>query len=456
MNKPIRFTPEIHRKTADFETEPNLVPTNSVDDKSSKEFIGIVPPTAPLFTPASSLGVEDTSIAEKEPVDEKGEVDEKESVDEQEETESEDETEQEEENQPPYFTGYNRMDLTSTPNRPTTLSFSKQPLSVHVCLYRIQTKENNPYLEFVLQKHPSTQQYHFPSVDLGTEGSSSANSAETVLKNNLLTHIEVLLGKTSTDYPLFHGFKTYQDKVFAFYNLTDYAVDSTSKDLDWFLVNELVDSPALHPFVVEFFKEHPFIRTLYTIENNQEVEFPIPLIVYHASPVPTRQIDPIFGYVYKLVGTVSNEEGFTHPYILFPPPLNKTFFLLKKEFQEIAVESLDAYHDAFLSHECIRYVEKGVTVWIVKDVLACFPHIRREPDTAAAAAESASTVSFLPTKTTTSSLTNPHIRTDSTRSKTPSAQLQKSTYPTESTYDPDFHASRLLNPGKDRSFQGIK
>ena len=414
-------------------TEPDLVPTSS------------------------SLGVEDTSVDE-----EREENEDEEENEEEEEEESEYDVNEENQTESPYFTGYDRMDLTLTPRLP----LSKQPLSVHLCLYRIQTKENNPYLEFALQKHASNQQFYFPSVepDSLTEGSASGSatsasasgsasaSEETALKNSLLTHIEVLLGKTSTDYPLFHGYETYQDKVIAFYNLTDYADSSDSPGLEWFLVNELVNPSALDPFVVDFFKEHPLIRTLYTTEHNREVELPTPLIVYHSSPIPMRQTDPTFGYVYKLVGTESNDS---HPYILFPPPLNKTFFLLKKEFQEIAVESLTTYHDAFISNECIRYVEKGITVWIVKDVLAFFPHVRREPDTASAEADTATaTVSFFPAKTTTSSLTNPHVRTESTRSKTPSSQLQKSTYPS-STHDYDVHASRLLNPGKNRSFQGV-
>lgn len=433
-------------------TEPDLVPTNSVDDKSSKEFIGIVPPTASLFTPTSSLGVEDTSV---EPVAEEEEK-------EKEEEESEYDVNEENQTESPYFTGYDRMDLTLTPRLP----LSKQPLSVHLCLYRIQTKENNPYLEFVLQKHASNQQFYFPSVepDSLTEGSASASatfgsasgsatfgSDNTALKNSLLTHIEVLLGKTSTDYPLFHGYETYQDKVIAFYNLTDYADSSDSPGLEWFLVNELVNPSALDPFVVDFFKEHPLIRTLYTTEHNREVELPTPLIVYHSSPFPLRQVDPTFGYVYKLVGTESNDS---HPYILFPPPLNKTFFLLKKEFQEIAVESLTTYHDAFISNECIRYVEKGITVWIVKDVLAFYRRELDKSEASTVATDTTATVSFFPAKTTTSSLTNSHVRTESTRSKTPSTQLQTSTYPS-STHDYDVHASRLLNPGKNRSFQGV-
>ena len=174
-------------------TEPDLVPTSS------------------------SLGVEDTSV---EPV---AEEEEKEEEEKEEEEESEYDVNEENQTESPYFTGYDRMDLTLTPRLP----LSKQPLSVHLCLYRIQTKENNPYLEFALQKHASNQQFYFPSVepDSLTEGSASASVSEvsdnTALKNSLLTHIEVLLGKTSTDYPLFHGYETYQDKVIAFYNLTD-------------------------------------------------------------------------------------------------------------------------------------------------------------------------------------------------------------------------------------------
>ena len=394
-------------------TEPDLVPT------------------------VSSLDADETVVDEKETLEEESEY-----------------NENEEENQTefPYFTGYDRMELTSAPRLPTSLSLSKQPLSVHLCLYRIQTKENNPYLEFVLQEHASNQQFYFPSVESDYSTASGSESEETTLKNSLLTHIEILLGKTSTEYPLFHGFETYQEKVFAFYNLTDYAESSDSPVLNWFLVNELVNPSVLDPFVVIFFKEHPLIRTLYTTEYNMEVELPTPLIVYHSSPIPMRQVDPTFGYVYKLVGMQSKEGGFTHPYILFPPPLNRTFFLLKKEFQEIAVESLSTYHDAFISNECIRFVEKGITVWIVKDVLAFFPHVHKEPDTVTTADRMA--VYFLPAKTTTSSLTNSHIRTSLTRSKTPSSQLQKSTYPS-STYDYNIHAYRLLNPDKNKSFQGV-
>ena len=394
-----------------------------------------------------------------------------------------------------YDTGHAYMDLQEE------LDFSEdtndnKPLfdTIQLCLCRIRTDLQTPFLEFLVESTDEIPPYHLPLYT--AESTDPEEQDNTSLRNNLLRKIEILLNRSDTlETPRFLGFQTTSPPV-AFYDLSDYP-SSVSEKIQWTLLNQITEENGFHPYTLAFFQQNIHIRTLYHLPTQEEI--PPPVLVYHSFSTPTRTDDPVFGFPFvytekplytvdigkakaieppgteetkppgqgtedteqnpvekeetksvgqgtedkeqkpvvkeetkspeeqKPVSTQSNFSFFSYvnplsttnrsfPFILFPPPLEKTLVILKQPYQNIPPELLKKYNDVFLKKGCIRFLKNGVDYWIVKSPVATVPYLPFQQGSYSSASASASKqttrstaskVSFLPEKTTSSLLTTP-------------------------------------------------
>lgn len=366
-----------------------------------------------------------------------------------------------------YDTGHKFMDLqeeldfdNDDENDNQTPKFNK----VVLCIYRIRKDLKTPFLEFFVQRTNENPYFHLPSF---STGDFDDFGEDTGFKNNLLQKIELLLSKTETlEIPKFLGFQTKEDTVFAFYDVSSYSGSLQGGDVLWVLLNQITNDNGFETDTLLFFENNVYIRTLYHTPTQEEI--PPPVLVYHSFQIPTRVEDPVFGFpfiftekpLFSVENFLSNKENTetnpvekeqevdetepnkentetkpveekqdvlktekkannffsfmnplstenrSYPFILFPPPLDKTLVILKKEFQNIPQELLKKYNDVFLKKSCIRFLKNGVDYWIVKSPIVAFPYstgsFEKKSETFSTGTKS---VSFLPEKTTSSSFT---------------------------------------------------
>ena len=297
-------------------------------------------------------------------------------------------------------------------------------------------------------------------------GDADDNKNNTILQNNLLRKIETLLNNDETlETPRFLGFQTHEDIIVAFYDLSVYSTSSLENDgsVQWVILNQITEENGFHQDTLDFFQNNVHIRTLYHLPTQEEV--PPPVLVYHSFQNATRTDDLIFGFPFiftenptnpveilskqktqesesenKTVltdtGDIStkpdentpvekdkdnsqNKKSFlsnlnplsttekSYPFILFPPPLEKTLVILKQEFQNISPELLKKYSNVFLKKSCIRFLKNGTDYWIVKSPVVAFPYSPFKPFNKKQGTflSNSTRVSFLPEKTTSSPLT---------------------------------------------------
>ena len=369
-----------------------------------------------------------------------------------------------------YDTGHSYMELQDDfdLNEEKEDNDNDNKLTIQLCIYRIRTDLQTPFLEFLVERTDEIPQYHLP---LYTADEADETDDNTALQNNLLRKIEILLNNSDTlETPRFLGFQTQPEgAVIAFYDLSVYSINVLSENdgsIQWILLNQINEENGFHPDTLAFFQQNIHIRTLYHIPTQEEI--PPPVLVYHSFSKPTRTDDPIFGFpfVYTEKPLFSVDESIpkknpvetddgekekpeteprtdkpqnnllsslnplsttnrSYPFILFPPPLEKTMVILKQEFQDVSPELWKKYNDVFLKKVCIRYLKDGVDYWIVKSPLVAVPY---EPfqqgslkQTPVASRSTASNVSFLPQKTTSSLLTTPSAKSPVIDKATPSS-----------------------------------
>jgi hypothetical protein len=157
--------------------------------------------------------------------------------------------------------------------------------TIYFCIFQVNDTCKEPFLEYLLEKNPSTGKYHFPSITLETiKGESNETLFQTKCDERIIS--QASLDDTDSLRTHYRGFLENEDKntgskedcLYVFYDMTHVEFRRTENQ-QWAIMDELINErkvlgTEIDLAVFTLFYSHPHLISLVN-ERGDRVSLPI-------------------------------------------------------------------------------------------------------------------------------------------------------------------------------------